>query len=84
MLNNEYKKVIENHPQTLIFDNQSKTYNDTDLLTKMFNKDTDLKNIYETTTSGAATQNGSEPGTNNFKSEVLSRQHQRQNSIDTS
>jgi hypothetical protein len=46
-MNDEYRKVIENHPSQLV--KISETYNDTDLLQKMFNKDDEgLKNILET------------------------------------
>lgn len=45
-MNDEYRKVIENHSSQFV--NISETYNDTDLLKKMFNKDDGLKNILET------------------------------------
>lgn len=40
LLQNEYKKVIENHPGTIVGrNNGSAKYDDTDLLSRMFQKD---------------------------------------------
>jgi hypothetical protein len=40
LIKNEYRKVIKNHPSTLI--NTSDTYDDTDFLNRMFAKDKEI------------------------------------------
>jgi len=41
LLNNEYRKVVANHPSTLI--NARENYNDTDFLELMFAKEKELQ-----------------------------------------